>query len=217
MEKTNPSRMNLLLLKQRLQTTEKGLGLLGTKREALVKEFFKMASSAMTARENLRLGMWKAQNGLTLSTALFGREFLVSVAFASKRNLALEMSEKNIWGVRFPDLQFQTAVRSAEARGYSMTGTTPHLDETVKGFEEVIDLVLRTVTVEMKLKRIGREIKKVTRRINALKEMILPPVRLHIREIKYSLEEREHEEIFRIKWFKKKWKDYGNSGYHGIY
>ena len=59
----------------------------------------------------------------------------------------------------------------------------------------------------MKLKRIGQEIKKLIRRINALKELILPPVRSHIREIKNSLEEREHEEIFRIKRFKRKWKD----------
>ncbi len=207
MEKTSPTRLNLLLLKQRVQTTEKGLGLLESKREALVKEFFKMAASAMTARENLRQGMQKAQNALTLSMAVFGREFLTSAAFASKRNLALEVSEKNIWGVRFPDLQFQTAVRSVEARGYSVTSTTPHLDETVKGFEEVIDLILKTVSMEMKLKRIGQEIKKLTRRINALKELILPPVRAYIREIKNSLEEREHEEIFRIKRFKRKWKD----------
>ncbi|MHB8481950.1 MAG: V-type ATP synthase subunit D [Nitrospiria bacterium] len=207
MEKTSPTRMNLLLLKQIVRTTEKGLVLLESKREALVKEFFKMAGSAMTARENLGQGLQKAQNALILSMAVLGREPLMSASFASKRNLALEVSEKNIWGVRFPDLQFQTAVRSVEARGYSVTGVTPHLDETVKGFEEAIDLILKTVSVEIKLKRIGQEIKKVTRRINALKELILPPVRSHIRGIKNSLEEREHEEIFRIKRFKKRLKN----------
>lgn len=204
MEKNIPTRLNLLLLKQRVRTMEKGLLLLESKREALVKEFFKMASSAMTARENLRHGMQKAQNALTLSTAVYGRESLISAAFATRRDLALDVVEKNVWGVRFPDIQFQTAVRSAEARGYAMTGTSPHLDETIQRFEEVIDRILQTVSLEMKLKRIGQEIKKVTRRINALKEFILPSATASIRKIKNSLEEREHEEIFRFKRFKKK-------------
>jgi V/A-type H+-transporting ATPase subunit D len=148
--------------------------------------------------------MQQAQNALTLALAVMGRENVASVGFAAKRDLAIELVERNIWGVRFPDLHYQTAVRAPDTRGYAITGTTPHLDETALKFEEILGLVLKTVSVEMKLKRIGQEIKKVTRRINALKERILPPLRAQIREIKTSLEEREHEDIFRIKRFKRK-------------
>ncbi|HLB01877.1 MAG TPA: V-type ATP synthase subunit D [Nitrospiria bacterium] len=204
MERASPTRMHLLLLRQRVLVAQKGLDLLESKREALVREFFTMVGSALTARENLRRGMQQAQNALTLAIGIMGRETLASAAFATRRDLAIELVERNIWGVRFPDLHYQTAIRALDARGYAITGTTPHLDETARRFEEVLDLVLKTVSVEMKLKRIGQEIKKVTRRINALKELILPPLRLQIREIKNSLEEREHEDIFRIKRFKGK-------------
>lgn len=196
--------MHLLLLKQQVRVAQKGLDLLESKRQALVKEFHTMVETAITARENLRQGMQKAQNALTLSMGISGRESIASVAFASRRNLAIELVERNIWGVRFPDLHYQTAVRALDGRGYAITGTSPQVDETARRFEEVLDLVLKTVSVEMKLKRIGQEIRKVTRRINALNEQILPPLRSQIREIKNSLEEREHEDTFRIKRFKRK-------------
>jgi V/A-type H+-transporting ATPase subunit D len=196
--------MHLLMLKQQVEVAQRGLDLLESKREALVREFFTMVGTALTARENLRQGMQQAQNALTLALAVMGRENVASVGFAAKRDLPIELVERSIWGVKFPDLHYQTAVRAPDTRGYAMTGTTPHLDETALKFEEILDLILRTVSVEMKLKRIGQEIKKVTRRINALKERILPPLRMQIREIKTSLEEREHEDLFRIKRFKGK-------------
>jgi V/A-type H+-transporting ATPase subunit D len=204
MEKVSPTRMHLLLLRQQVLVAQKGLNLLESKREALVREFFAMVESAVIARQDLRQGMQQAQNALTLAIGIMGRNAVASVAFATKRNLAIELVERNIWGVRFPDLHHQTAVRALDARGYAITGTTPHMDETVRRFEEILDLVLKSVSIEMKLKRIGEEIKKVTRRVNALNERILPPWREQIREIKNSLEEREHEDIFRIKRFKKK-------------
>jgi V/A-type H+-transporting ATPase subunit D len=204
MEKVSPTRMHLLLLRQQVLVAQKGLNLLESKREALVREFFTMVESAVTAREKLRWGMQQAQNALTLAMGIIGRDAVASVAFATKRNLAIELVERNIWGVRFPDLHHQTAVRALDARGYAITGTTPPMDETARRFEEILDLVLKSVSIEMKLKRIGEEIKKVTRRVNALNERILPPLREQIREIKNRLEEREHENIFRIKHFKKK-------------
>jgi V/A-type H+-transporting ATPase subunit D len=204
MEKVSSTRMHLLMLKQQVGVAQKGLDLLESKREALVREFFTMVDTALTARENLRRGMQQAQNALTLALAISGRENVISIGFAAKRDLAIDLVERNIWGVRFPDLHYQSAVRALDARGYAITGTTPQVDETARRFEEVLDLTLKTVSVEMKLKRIGQEIRKVTRRINALNEQILPPLRSQIRAIKNSLEEREHEDTFRIKRFKRK-------------
>lgn len=204
MEQHSATRMHLLRLKQQEGVAQKGLTLLENKRQALVREFFSMVQSGGAARENLQKKMRKAQNALTLALGIMGRGHLDSVGFASRRELSVEIVEKNIWGVRFPDLHHQTAVRSLDARGYSVTGTTPHLDETTRKFEETLDLILDTVSIEMKLKRLGQEMRKVNRRINALKERILPLIRLRIKEIKIRLEEREHEDIFRNKRFKKK-------------
>jgi V/A-type H+-transporting ATPase subunit D len=52
------------------------------------------------------------------------------------------------------------------------------------------------------MKRLGREIQKTTRRINALEVMLVPRLGNEIRYIRGSLEEREREDNFRLRRIK---------------
>ncbi len=202
MEKANPTRMNLLALRGRLEAAQKGLELLRSKREALVREFFSIVDRVVSNRDLLRTRLHGAMNALAVAMGMEGRASVESVSFAAARDLPVEIVEKNIWGVRFPDLRYQAVVRSADARNYALSGVSSHTNTAAREFEETLDIVLRIITVEMRLKRIGAEIKKTTRRINALTELVLPDLKRQIRAIRATLEEREREEIFRIKQFR---------------
>ncbi len=57
---------------------------------------------------------------------------------------------------------------------------------------------------ETKLKKIGEEIKKTTRRVNALEQVVVPRIRAEIRFIAAVLEQRAREDVFRLKRIKKK-------------
>jgi V/A-type H+-transporting ATPase subunit D len=83
-----------------------------------------------------------------------------------------------------------------------VSGVSTYVDETARRFETVLELILRSVTVEMRLKKLGREIKRVTRRINALNEVVIPSLGREVRKIRQVLEEREREDLFRMKRFK---------------
>ncbi len=204
MDAVAPSRMHLQLRKQQQATAMRGKELLENKREALVKELIATAGQTMEARGALRKKMQNAKNTLGLGLGVVGRPALFSVGLATRRDLEIERVEKNIWGVRFYDFRFQTAVRALDARGYSMVGTHPVVDETARTFEEVLDHVFRTLSIEMKLKRIGREIRKLNRRVNALNEQVIPMITAQIKDIEDRLEERELESFFRLKRFKKR-------------
>jgi V/A-type H+/Na+-transporting ATPase subunit D len=54
------------------------------------------------------------------------------------------------------------------------------------------------------LQLIGEEVKKVSRRINALNEYLLPKLRYEMRHIASVLDEREREDTFRLKRIKGK-------------
>ena len=64
------------------------------------------------------------------------------------------------------------------------------------------------VALEAQLKALveglGEEIKMTTRLVNALDEMIIPEIMHKIRRISTVLEEREREDIYRLKRFKKR-------------
>ena len=55
---------------------------------------------------------------------------------------------------------------------------------------------------EMRLKRLGEEIRKASRKINALEQVLIPGLDQEISRIEVALEEREREAIGRLKRFK---------------
>ncbi len=96
-----------------------------------------------------------------------GRVSLRSGGYAAKRTLSTEWTERNMWGVRFSEVHYAPMRRAWDVRGYAISGVSMHIDETARRFEQALELILHSVAVEMRLKKLGSEIKKVTRRINA--------------------------------------------------
>lgn len=202
MEAIGRTRMNLLLFKRQIQVAEQGLNLLRSKREALVREFFRVMDRVVESRERMEVSLGQALSSLTLALGMEGRAPLRSAGYAAGRSLPIDLIARNVWGVRFPDLRHAPIIRSLDARGYSISGISTYIDETTRNFDIVLELILESVTVEMRLKKLGAEIKKVTRRINALNEIMIPTLTRQMREIRQALEEREREDLFRTKRFK---------------
>jgi V/A-type H+-transporting ATPase subunit D len=203
MESVGRTRMNLLLLKHRIEVASRGLDMLRSKREALVREFFAIMDRVVQSRDQMESEMAQALSSLALALAMEGTAPLRSAGYAARRSLPVALTERNVWGVRFPDLQYPPVMRALDGRGYAISGVSTYIDETALRFEAVLERVLRSVSVEMRLKKLGAEIKRVTRRINALNEVLIPSLFKETRAIRQALEEREREELFRMKRFKK--------------
>ncbi len=194
--------MNLLLLKRRIEVAQRGLALLRSKREALMREFFAVMDRLVESRGQVESVMGQALASLTVALSMEGMASLRSTGYAARRTLSIELTERNVWGVRFPEVHYGPVIRAFDARGYAVSGVSAHIDETARRFEEVLELILRNVSVELRLKKLGSETKKVTRRINALNEVMIPALTREIRNILQTLEEREREDLFRMKRFK---------------
>jgi V/A-type H+-transporting ATPase subunit D len=202
METIGRTRMNLLLRKRQAEVAQRGLELLRSKREALVREFFAVMGRVTESREQLDSAMGQALSTLTVALGMEGRASLRSAAYAAKRTLSIDLTERNVWGVRFPEIHYTPVLRALDARGYATSGISTHIDETARRFEQVLELILRSVSVELRLKKLGTEIKNVGRRINALNEVMIPALTREVRNIQQALEEREREDLFRMKRFK---------------
>ena len=60
------------------------------------------------------------------------------------------------------------------------------------------------IAFRIKLKRLGKEIKQTTRKVNSLEKFAIPQLYFQIKFIQEALEEREREDIFRLKRLKKR-------------
>jgi V/A-type H+-transporting ATPase subunit D len=202
MDKFSPTRINLLFLNTQLSVLKSGAKLLRSKRDALMKDFFRCVGECLALRTKLNSQMRDATYSLHLAKAFLG-DAIYSTAYASKRDVSIDIKIKNIWGLNIPEIEEKVFVRNIEARDISPIGEGSLLIETARGFEKVLEDIVTIASSEIRLKRVGEEIKADMRIINALEEIIMPSLQHDMKTIERVLEEREREDIYRLKRFKR--------------
>lgn len=204
MEQVSPTRMNLLARKSQLKIAFQGASLLKKKRDALMEEFIKEAKGLVSGRDQLTKDLDKSISILIMALAIDGVHKIRSTSFVCSRELYTEITEKNIWGIKIPEVKKVQVKRKVYDRGYSLVSTSSRIDEVVLSFEEIVEQVINIAPIEVKIRRLGEEIQKTSRRINALEQKLIPSLRGDINFIYGVLSEREREDIYRLKKVKKK-------------
>ncbi len=201
----HPTRTNLLLLKDKSRSVVNSVAILKARRQALIREFLATTTPFLKSRQEVKLAYARAITEMRLSLGHEGEEVIESIEAVSGRELGVEIEEQSVMGLRYRDLRvIGSPVRSPEERGYDYHSTTPHLEESIYLFETIVAEMLEIAAFESKLKRLGDEIVRITRRTRVLEERILPELRREIRGIAQYIGEREREAYYRLKIFKEK-------------
>jgi len=202
-EQVHPTRMELIKKNAQIKLAEQGRDLLREKMDALIQEFFQIMVSVSKSREELEIAAVAAQRSLCVAEAVDDLVALKSASFATKRALTLDIRGKNIMGVPVPLVERKTVSKSVLERGYSMIGTSGRIDEAAERYETELDLIIGLAETETSLRRLGDEIQMNRRRVNALEQVLIPELKRQAKYIKIAIEEREREDLFRLKKVKK--------------
>jgi len=143
---------------------------------------------------------------LALAEAIDGSEAIRSAAFAAQGQLMLEVTGVNIMGVPVPFIEQKSVTRGPLDRGYSLPNVSSRVAATTEAFESLLDLIIELADSEMRLRRLAEEIGRTTRRVNALDNVLIPRLETQCNYIQMMLEEREREDLFRLKRVKTKLK-----------
>lgn len=198
-----PTRTNLLLLRDRLTAVVNCTTILKGRRQALIKEFLKITRPLMQSREEVARTYARAIDALQVCLAREGQPAVGALAAASRRPLAVEVAEVNLLGLRYRDLiRHETIARRFENRPYDVLGSSAWLDEAVDSFEGIVEEMLALASFEGKFRRLAEELVRLTRRIRILEERVAPELNREIRAMAQYLAEREREGYFRLKRFK---------------
>ncbi|AEH25242.1 V-type ATP synthase subunit D [Pyrococcus yayanosii] len=199
MLKVKPTRMELLKLKRRVKLAERGHKLLKEKQDALIMEFFTVYDEALALRRELNQKMAAAFEVLRKAQLEVGTLRLREIALGVKKNEEIEVKTRNVMGVRVPLIEVPKLRRKPSERGYPLVASTASVDAAAEKFEEVLELAIKLAEVEEALKRLGKEIEKTKRRVNALEYIIIPRMKNTIKFIEQHLDEMERENFFRLK------------------
>ncbi len=205
MEEVRPTRAELLERRSQIQLAQQGMDLLKQKRDALLIEFMGVMDETLRLSESLQKNVSEAQYSLAVAKAVDGTVALRSAGMATKGEVVVDMTGTKIMGVSVPVVtKGESPIRTSFTRGYAVTGISSRVDETADKFEQILDVIIEYADIETRLKRLGEEIQKTNRRVNALEQVTVPQLKEQVSYIRQTLDERAREDLFRLKKVKKK-------------
>ena len=205
MEEIRPTHAQLLLLRDQIAVATQGMELLKSKRDALLLEFMAVVDKTLGLSDSLIDSLTSAQFALELAKAIDGEDAVHSAALASHGEVLVDIEGYKVMGVAVPNIQRTSRPeRNPFTRGYAPTGVSVRVDDAAAGFEKAVSSILEFTEAETKLRRLGAEISKTNRRVNALEQIRIPALKEQTRYIEQTLDERSREELFRLKKVKKK-------------
>jgi len=199
----HPNRTYLLRLKEKKRIIVNSLNILKARRQALVVELMTSARPFLEKRQKIRAIYGLARQNLAVSRGLEGEAAVSGLAAVNQHDPGVEIVAKNILGAKYRAVKLLEPIRRAiDEHHYDFGPTTPHLEETFSLFEQVVEQILDVAEQESKLKNLGEEIQKTSRKFRVLEERILPEMAGLIRMVSQYIGEREREDYFRLKRFK---------------
>lgn len=200
----HPTRSNLLLLKDKVVSVTGSIDILVSRRQALIMELLQSSTPYLESRKKLRLLYGEAIAHLQTAAAGMGEERLQGLSLSARRDLMITIRAKSLWGLPYKDITAaDSAVRRIGERGCDYRTTAAAMEEAAHAFERIIDDLLALAEFDNKIQRLGREIRKTTRRMRVLEEKVLPQLQSGIRAISHQIAERERESHYRLKEFKR--------------
>lgn len=188
------------MLKEKVKSVNNSISILKARRQALIREFLKTSAPFLRSRSDIKKMYGRAMDELALGLGHEGRAGMESLARATERDLDIDIVEKSVWGLRYKEIALHDRpVRDPDERGYDFLAGTPRIEESAYLFEKILEEMLELAAYENKLKRLGEEITKITRKIRMLEEKKLPELRLTIKSIAQYIGEREREACYRLK------------------
>lgn len=196
-----PTRSNLLQRRDQLRLAVRGADLLKRKRDALIGEFFDLVKTSLEARRALNESSKEAYFSLFLAKAWDGPQAVESLSLASPKSLEVDIKIENLFGVKVPAVQ---PPEFSDELPYSPVGAGAQTLAAAQQFRALTEALVRVAATETRLRRIGEEIKKTNRRVNALEQLVIPNIQRQIRGIRSVLDQRALEEVTVLKRIKAK-------------
>ncbi len=191
----NPTRMELLRIKERYSLAKKGHKLLKEKLEGLMRNFLDIAKKYIDERKAVDAEFIQLQGKFYMSVSENSNEEIADLLLGGTYKITLKSKEKTLMNVRYPEF---SVAESGIPYAYPFTLTNYLLDESFVKMRKILSEIVELSYIEEELYLVAREIAKTRRRVNALEYIMIPNLEETIKYITDKLEEMERENIARL-------------------
>lgn len=193
------TRTALLAARAQLALAHLGQELLEQKRDALLKEFYRDVGVVFAAHEELEGVAGTARFALDAARVRLGADVVASAAVAAAGDVTIDVEWSTVMGVPVPVVVPRPFASTPADRGRAIEASGPALELAAERFETELTVAIRVATIEARIRRLAREIRRTSSRVNALRTRVVPVLSAETRATTLALEQREREDRFRLK------------------
>ncbi len=199
MRNVAPTKTNLLNLKQELKFASLGYELLDQKRNILVIELLNLVDQAVDFQERVEDALAKAYEALEEAVLEMGKLKVAHLSSAVHVDADIKINTRRVMGVALPVVN--TTFHEFPPY-YSPMGTSFWIDQSLEEFKESLKLMGRLAELKISIVRLATEVRKTTRKVNALEKIAIPELKETVSYINSRIEENERDMLVLMKKIK---------------
>ncbi len=197
MNKVSPTKGNLISAKKSLALAKLGYELMDRKRNVLVREMMLLVDKVKLLRKDITSVYFEAY--LALQQANISLGVVNEIANTVTVEKGISIVYRSIMGIEIPSISLKQSEIKFE---YGFEESNSKLDEATIKFNKVKQMTILLSEIDNSIFRLANAIQKTQKRANALRNIVLPNLKVEIKYISESLEEKEREEFTRLKVIK---------------
>ena len=187
-----PTRMELLNLKRRVKSAERGHKLLKDKQDGLMKTFMEIIQEAKSLRKEIEEKLSKAFKNFMQASSMMSPQLLESALLYPSAITELEVATKNVMSCYIPYFNIK---QEGDILNYGYVQTSAELDMALSAFQEVFPLMIQLAEIEKQAERLATELETTRRRVNALEYKMIPDLKETVKFITMKLAETERSTV----------------------
>lgn len=187
--------------KSSLEFSKKGYELLDKKRNVLIKEMLLYLERARILQEEMNTIFTNAYQALQRASITSGISTVEDISLSVGEADDYFIRFRSVMGVEIPEVVYKSSSIKPAYGFFRSNGT---IDEAMIMFNRVKYVIYELSEVENSIYRLAVEVKKTQRRANALENISIPRYIEIVKFISELLEEKEREDLFRLKKVKKR-------------
>jgi V/A-type H+-transporting ATPase subunit D len=164
-----------------------------------MKQFLEVVRETKSVREKVESALEKSNKSFALASAVTSPKVMTEALMLPKKEVSLEISEKNVMSVVVPVFTFDLH-GAAQSDGYNFgfAFTSGEIDSAVDELSKILPDMVKLAELEKDSQLMAEEIEKTRRRVNALEHVMIPQIEETIKSITMKLDENERGNLTRL-------------------
>jgi V/A-type H+-transporting ATPase subunit D len=176
------------------------------KLDGLIMEVTRLAPEVKAEYDLLMVRYRRVRHLLAPAYMIEGMLNVTIAAYSVESKTEIELTEKNLFGIRVPVISGTNVRTDLMERGYGLLGTSLVIDDLADAYEKLVDAIIAYAGNAAALSHLLSEIERISRRVKALEHVVIPSLKSSVATITEAREEIEREEQSRLFHVKKRWK-----------